>query len=449
MRLSLNGRKVGWLDRDQGASAWALKRACTNGSKFDVIAVDDADTLGHDLAATLREVCSEKPHPLIIISIRSGRIDRVLNPAQLGKTPIAEEVMPLLTNTDIAGLIDALTNDNKLGKLRGLSRSVQEQIFREKAGRELLVAMIEATSGERFEDKAVREFDELESSKRKIYAFVATATAQDFPLDKTSLLLALGANNSNDTLNALEELVRRNILVLQPDLQRYRSRHRVLGELIQRSLQNSGQLYEVLRGLLLVLAAHVYPEMKSHAQPRRLLTRMVNHKFLHQLLGPEHARRLYEDLEDSLKNEAHYWLQRGVMDLETGNLRLAKNWLDQAKGINPSDDYVETAFAHWQFRTAIETPQDPKSPAMVIDAVESLDHQIKINGNRQVHAYHVLGSQTIAWIRRSFLDFEEKRDLLLHAIDQVRDGVLRHPKHETMNRLFKDLENEKLNLVMR
>jgi hypothetical protein len=31
----------------------------------------------------------------------------------------------------------------------------------------------------------------------------------------------------------------------------------------------------------------------------------------------------------------------------------------------------------------------------------------------------------------------------------VRDGVLRHPKHETMNRLFKDLENEKLNLVMR
>lgn len=449
MKLSFDGCKVGWIDRGHEMSVWAVQRAFRLGAKLDVLAIDDADNLGVELATTIREICADKPFPLVLLAMRSGKIDRVLNPVQLGNTTLIEEVMPPLTNSDISGLINSLTEDNKLGKLKGMPPSEQERVFREKAGRELIVAMIEATSGERFEDKAINEFEDLEPLKRKIYAVVSTATAQEFPLDKQGLLLSLGAENNNDTLNALDQLVKRNILISYQDGSAYRSRHRVIGELIQKKLQNSGQLYEVLKGLLSVLAAKVHPAMPNHAKPKRLLSKMVNHKFLHHHLGPEHARNLYADLEDFLRDEAHYWLQRGVLEVETGNLRLAKNWLDQAKGINPSDDYVEVEFALWQFKTAIESPQASSSPSLVDEAVKSLDHQITVNGSKFAHAFHVLGTQTLGWVRRSFQDYEDKKSMLLHALEMVSQGVKLHPHNEQLARVHKELSDERFSLVMR
>ena len=97
------------------------------------------------------------------------------------------------------------------------------------------------------------------------------------------------------------------------------------------------------------------------------------------MLGPEQARNLYADLEPYLKDEAHYWLQRGVLEVEAGNLRLAKNWLDQSRGISPDDDFVETELALWQFRTALENPVDLKPRETVDEACKSLEHQIAIN----------------------------------------------------------------------
>jgi len=227
----------------------------------------------------------------------------------MGGTPIHEYTMPLLSNEDIAGLVDALTNDNKLGKLRGLGRPQQESVFREKAGRELLVAMIEATSGEKFEVKAVQEYEDLDSpDKKRIYAVVATATALQFSLTKKDVLIAVGQQD-NVLLNALDQLVRRNIIVTVADGTHYRARHRVLADLVQRKLQSAGQLYDVLRGLLVVVAAQVTPDMPRHAKPKRLLIRLVNNGFLHQMLGCEQARNLYTELEPQLKNEAHFWLQ--------------------------------------------------------------------------------------------------------------------------------------------
>jgi hypothetical protein len=162
LHLSSDGTRVGWVDRDSEVSLRGIRRAFQNGIAPDVIVIDDADLLGIDLGPTLREICLNAPYPLFVLGIRSGRVDRILNPAQLGQTPSHEYTMPLLTDEDIAGLIDALTNDNKLGKLRGLTRIEQENALREKTGRELLVAMIEATSGLRFEEKAVKEYEELD-----------------------------------------------------------------------------------------------------------------------------------------------------------------------------------------------------------------------------------------------------------------------------------------------
>jgi tetratricopeptide (TPR) repeat protein len=167
------------------------------------------------------------------------------------------------------------------------------------------------------------------------------------------------------------------------------------------------------------------------------------------MLGPEQARNLYGELETHLKNESHFWLQRGVLEVEAGNLRLAKNWLDQAKGISPDDDFIETEYALWQFRTALENPTDLKSRELVQEACEALEHQIVLNGKRYGHSFHVLGSQCLAWVRHGLEQFEEQRDFLEYGIEKVKEGSQNHPTNNKLKSLLKEMEDEKLNLALR
>jgi len=190
-------------------------------------------------------------------------------------------------------------------------------------------------------------------------------------------------------------------------------------------------------------------DMPRSAKPKRLLIRLVNHAFLHQMLGPEQSRNLYSELEPYLKDEAHYWLQRGVLEVESGNLRLAKNWLDQAKGISPEDDFVDTEYALWQFRSALENPGDLRAQDLVREACESLERQIYVNGKKYEHAYHVLGSQCLAWVRRVASPFEAQRDLLEYGIEKLKEGVQNHPASNRLKSLLKEMEGERLSLVLR
>jgi hypothetical protein len=137
------------------------------------------------------------------------------------------------------------------------------------------------------------------------------------------------------------------------------------------------------------------------------------------------------------------------LEVEAGNLRLAKNWLDQAKGIDPDDDYVETEYALWQFRTALQNPTDISARTMVETACKALEHQIALNGTRRHHPYHVLGSQSLAWARRGLERFEEQRDFLEYRIGKLKEGVQNHPTSAILKSLLKDMEDARLELVLR
>jgi tetratricopeptide (TPR) repeat protein len=176
---------------------------------------------------------------------------------------------------------------------------------------------------------------------------------------------------------------------------------------------------------------------------------LIHNAFLHQMLGPEQARNLYEELEMHLRGDAHYWLQRGILEVESGNLRLAKNWLDQAKGISPDDDFVETEYALWQFRTALENPSDVRAAGLVSEACQSLERQIIVRGKDDEYPYHVLGSQCLAWVRRGLSRFEEQRDFLEYSIDKLKGGVRAHPRSPKLESLLKEMEDERLKLVLR
>jgi len=104
LRLFSDGARVGWIDRDSDVSLRGIRSAVHSRVAPEIIAIDDADMLGRDLGPVLREASLFEPYPLFLVGIRSGRIDRALNPAQLGQTPVHEYTMPLLSDGDIGAL---------------------------------------------------------------------------------------------------------------------------------------------------------------------------------------------------------------------------------------------------------------------------------------------------------------------------------------------------------
>src|SRR6266849_453024 len=98
----------------------------------------------------------------------------------------------MLINVKIDGLIAVLEKYNRLGILTGASMVERRKAFREQAGRQLLVAMIQATSGENFERKAQDQYVELERSQKYPYAPIAVATSLRNSLTKDEVLLAQG-----------------------------------------------------------------------------------------------------------------------------------------------------------------------------------------------------------------------------------------------------------------
>jgi hypothetical protein len=84
----------------------------------------------------------------------------------------------------------------------------------------------------------------------------------------------------------------------------------------------------------------------------------------------------------------------------------------------------------------------------VNQAVVQLKGDIARRGERSYHAYHILGSQLLAWTRRAVLEFEERKTMLNEPRTILKQGLERNPRSE-IQVLYSAIEQEYLNLALR
>jgi hypothetical protein len=353
LKLSAGGIPVLWIDRDSEVSAHTIRNRVRESREKMVLAVDDADLYGRDLAGVLRDLVPNSKDFLLVFAARSTKLDEMIAGASAaGDVEIHEHVVPPLTDADIDGLIQVLEENNRLGVLTGASPADRRRAFREQAGRQLLVAMIQATSGENFERKAHDEFEALQSVQRYTYALISVATSLRYALGKDELLLAQ-ADARDEGLVALERLVARHLVVPAPSRDQFRCRHRVIADLVFDKLRELRELTEVLIGLAWALASKAGPSVHRRSRISQFLARVINHEFLLRTVGPTDAGNLYSELESLLSWDYHYWLQRGCLEVEKGDVRRAENFLGAARSLASGDFRVETAYAYMLMRKAV------------------------------------------------------------------------------------------------
>jgi hypothetical protein len=445
LKLLADGKRVAWIDRNTEISTMAIREAMKADEPPDVLAIDDADLFGNGLAILVRDIAHYHSRPLVVIALRSGKIDRAFNPTILEGVPLTEMVMPHLTDGDISLLIDLLSREKRLGVLTGKTLKEQEQAFREAAGRQLLVAMIKATSGVWLEEKAVNELTDLKGDAAKIYAFVAVVAAYRYYLTRDEIIIALG-NYSNEAMNALDHLIKHRIIVERGG--DFSARHRMLGDIIREKLFETGQMAPVVQGLAVVAAAKVTPSAKRYHRHMRMLQTFLNHELLLNVMGPEAGKNLYSNLEDPLAWHYHYWLQRGSLEVERGSLNLAENFLGTAFSLAEDDPLVRNEWAYLQFKKAINNPTAPEAADFVKEATQILEGLIA-NGGANQYPYGVIASQGLQWSRVGIKDPTRRAAYLRHLITKIEGGMKRYPGESQLKELLDELQREHLETAVK
>ena len=445
LQLQGDGKPVGWVDRDHMPSPRDIRVAMKQKGSPRVLAIDDADMCGPALSSLIRNlVCSDSPK-IILVAIRSTKVDSVLNPPDLIQAPKQEFAMPHLTDPDIDGLIEVLDKYNRLGYLKGKPLAEQRKQFQKQAGRQLLVAMIQATSNRQFEEKAVGELADLEPESAKVYALIAVAHSLRFGLQREEMPVASG-DLTNKALNEVDQLVNRKIINRRPNGFIW-ARHRVIAEIIHNALHKSGQIKGVLEGLAYLAATKVRPEMSRSDRPQYMLRVLLNHDYLLRVIALDAARNLYASLENLLRWDYHYWLQRGSAEVEKGELPHAEQFLNQARSISSDDSLVQNEWAYLLFRQAIESPGSTGALALVRDATKILEGLMSTSERMSSYPYHVLCSQGLAWSRRG-LGSQEKGRYLHSLIATLEEGIRKYPRQKDLVQLHYDLRKEYLEIAV-
>jgi tetratricopeptide (TPR) repeat protein len=274
-----------------------------------------------------------------------------------------------------------------------------------------------------------------------MYAIAALATSFRTFVTRDEVLIAIGGA-TNDALNQIEGLVRQKLLL--DDKGGLTVRHRVIADRALNYFEREGQLPEAIRGLLFAMSTKAHWEAPKNSREQRLLIRLLSHEWLLRTIGRDRAREAYVEVESSLSWDYHYWLHRGALEVEAGDLSLAQNFLDQAKGLAPDDYKVQTEWAYMQLKRAARDAPSLESEERALDAIAELEDAVSGRGAGDSYPYHVLGSQGMSWVRRASLLPERRATILRRLLDAVKEGVKFHPRTQELRQLQEDLEREYL-----
>ena len=448
LRLEADGKNIGWCNPTTVEVGISPIRDAIIKSGYEYVVIDNVDLFAARAGPLLRSLAQAAHGPRIIAAARSTTAERLKLRKELEPTETRFVVAPPLTDADIDALISALRLAGLLGQLAGKTLEAQRAVFNRLAGRQLLVAMIEATSGRKFNEKIDDECSELPKEQRLVYAICALATRSRIGLTLEEILAAVG-ETSADELESINSLKRQHLLISTRGDQ-LSVRHRVVAEQVISWLRRMGQLTQPVEGLLFAMAVQYLRERSTSSRSFRLMVRLMNHQFMIEHIGrPAAVRAIYESLNSVLSDDYHYWLQRGSFELERGDLDLAENYLNQARGLAGDDHRVRTAWSYMSLRRAAELAQGAES-GWRERAEEAMAELIDVIDSRpsESYAFHILGSQGLHYVRRAPLTFDERLRLLDSLRGTVKRGVAVHNDSEELKQLSTDLDKEYLLLAV-
>lgn len=422
-KLVADGNKVLWLGRENELSTSELRSAIVD-QEPDYLFIDDLDRFGGHAAVLLKSLQRSDRALVVVTATRSARYFSLRYDSIM--TFDADLEQTRLTDEDAEALLEQLSRGNRLGAL--LSKTHQERVLQltRSDDRQLLVTLIEATSGEKFHERVADECRGLSGAELFVYGVACTASwADNKPLSAQNLIVAAGGQDRNANLTALHRLEASRLLVKHNT--GFMVRHRVVAESAIDHFRDEGLIANWISGLIFLAASQYEVGKARSTRLGRMLIRVINHNNLRALVADDKAvANIYGEAEPWLRGDPHFWLQRGSYETDFGDLPTARNFLEQARALDPGDVLVETAWAQLQFKWALTNVNSAQASKRVDEALEILIPIMRRSDANSPHTFAVFLIYSFRWLKEAPLRTEERRRLRELILDLGEKGRLMH-----------------------
>ena len=260
-----------------------------------------------------------------------------------------------LDDDEIVKLLGLLNKYKSLGQLKHLGESDRVKAFQEIAGRQLLVALHEATLGKPFEDIIVDEYNEIiPESARNLYLTICVLNRHRIFVRAglISRIHSIAFESFRDEFfKPLDHVVRVRKNELINDYM-YTARHPEIAQIVfQRVLRDGKMIYaEYMR---IIDALNLLFD-----SDRRAFRQLVRGKNVVSLLSnQEDARALYKKAIEVSGEDAFVYHQNAIYETNApdGDLDLAANLLDRALVIDQDNPVIMHTSSEIALRRATRT----------------------------------------------------------------------------------------------
>lgn len=448
VRLSQAGRLVFLTNSEELPDKDVMARALHNLPGRSVLLVDNAEIALNALAPVVEHLNHAPKPPVIVVAARSNELYRRGVRLQ-NVTEIEEHRVEHLSRPEVLGIISVLEHNGLLGKLHGMTddERVHEFEAREHAGKQLLVAMREATKGSGFDTIIKDEFDALRDHDIKLlYLLIALATDAGYRLSRAQVLKASPLSPA-ETLHALERSLRDIVIPIGPRRDHLLLRHRIIANHVLKVAASRTMVAEAYKRFLPVLAGEMTGRV-YRSSVAGLFRALLNHREIFQRFESNvaEARAIFESVEVRLRTKAHFWLQYGLLELEYGNLDFAENYLQQAASLSPNSRYIENSLGHLYLKKAVHAGTPTEAWEYRRHGSEILERQMDIGDTP--YPFHIYCSQRLAWMRTWSLESGQRLEEMEHLEKVARQGKETFPRNKMLKSLYIHVQRAYLELAV-
>jgi len=347
--------------------------------------VDDVADRLRELNALARAVKSSGLKITVIAAERLNEWNAI--GANASTLVSAQHELNYLSKSETLRLIELLSQHGSLGTLEGKSAEEQWEAFHERAGRQLLVALHEATLGRPFEDIIEDEYRNIiPDEAQRLYLSVCVLNRLNVPV-RAGVISRLHGIRPGDFkarfFHPLEHVVHTISDPVSRDFM-YVARHPAIAEIVfDRILRNQEERFDVYLRVLKTLNIDYSSDRKAF----RLMTRgrMLLDLFPNEELG----LRILEAARTISKEDPSLLHQHGLFEMHRNNLHAASDLFARANRARPHDQTIQHSRSELLLRMADNSRTELEHNRLLREA-SSIAKAIRSTKPPEAHAYHTL-----------------------------------------------------------
>ncbi len=342
--------------------------------------------------------------------------------------------LPYLSNAEIASLVRLLEEHDSLGYLKDATTEERENALARRAGRQLLVALHEATLGKAFADIVEDEFNDLRpDSAQELYLNVCFLNQFDVPVRAGVISRVQDlpfAEFKEKLFRPLEHVV---FDAFDPSLHDYvyTARHPHIAEIVvARILRNSSQIHA--RMVLLLSALNV-----DYSVDRVALRKLVRGRTLgEQFADYQAVADIFAVARGVAGDDPYVMHQMAIYEMHrpNGNLEKAHEYLVTASRLAEHDRTIDHSFAELAFLRMQRASSEAEKARFRLEARRAA--RKLTDKPRTPHGYHTLAKIAIEQLREVLTQSDAAERDIDRAVEEaeqsLEDGLQRFPQSEYM-----------------